>query len=152
MLSERLQKLKNQCNMSTQKISEVSGHPVPTLNKIFRGETPNPAFQTVVDICTAMGFTVDALLYPEAGEAENFTHPSQKPLDDRMERQFERLLEEKERQIEAKQQRIEDLKEAGKLKNRWIGTLVAIVACLTAFIIIWLICDMLHPMHGLVQK
>lgn len=155
MLVDRLKELKKQSGLSAQKISELSNVPLATVNRIFSGATPNPTFQTVVDLCTAFGITVDTLLYPEAGKQENFEHPAQKPLDDRMEQQYERLLSEKERQIEEKERqliekdhRIDDIKEISKLKSRWICVLASIVGFLIVFIIVWLVYDVSHADRG----
>ena len=141
MIVDRLRQLKKQSNLSTQKLSELSGVPVATINRILSGTTPNPTFQTVVDLCTALGVTVDALLYPEAGKAEDFNHPAQHPLSDRMVEQYERLLEEKD-------QRIEDKSKALRYRARWISVLCAALFLVVAFLIFWLVVDLTTPGAG----
>lgn len=76
MIGDRLKALRKQENFSVKKLSELSTVPVPTIDKIEKNQTQNPTFQTVVNLCTALGVTVDALLYPEAGKKTSFTPPS----------------------------------------------------------------------------
>lgn len=113
MLSDRLKELIAQSGLTTKTISDRSGVPGATISRICSGATPNPQFQTIVDICTAIGCTPDVLLYPDAGEKIGFQHPSQEPLDERMVRQYERMLEEKDRLLHEKTNEI-------KHKDKWI--------------------------------
>ena len=53
-LSEKLQKLKSQRQMSIQTISDKSGIPIGTVKRIFSGKTTDPGYATVCCILAAM--------------------------------------------------------------------------------------------------
>lgn len=43
-------------NTTNQQISDASGVPKATVDRILRKETPNPSFQTIMDMATAVGY------------------------------------------------------------------------------------------------
>ena len=47
--------------MTTEELSERSGVPVGTLNKILAGQTSDPKFETVKAICKALDISLAAL-------------------------------------------------------------------------------------------
>ena len=61
MLSTRLKELKDQRKLTNQQLSDLSGVPVGTINRIMAGQTDNPSFQTVCDMVMAMGGSLDEL-------------------------------------------------------------------------------------------
>lgn len=66
-LSEKLQKLKSQQQMSIQTISDKSGIPIGTVKRIFSGKTTDPGYATVCCILAAMdtGSETAAELYKD---------------------------------------------------------------------------------------
>lgn len=155
MLSDRLKEMIKQSGMTVPAISAKADVPSVTINRILSGATPNPQFQTVVNIVTAMGYTVDALLYPEAGEQQDFEHPSQTPLDERMIQQYERLLSEKERLLSerdallaSQDRRIEDKVRALRHKDMWIKILAIAFGTLLALVFAALIIDIANHNVG----
>lgn len=159
MIGDRLKALRKQENFSVKKLSELSTVPVATIDKIESNQTQNPTFQTVVNLCTALGVTVDALLYPEAGKKESFVHPSQHPLSDRMIDQYERLLaeqkekydliiSEKDKQLHDKDLRIEEKNEALRYRGKWLTVLCALLCVVILFSIAWLVLDLIVPAFG----
>lgn len=52
---------KKELNMTTEELSERSGVPVGTLNKILAGQTSDPKFETVKAICKALDISLAAL-------------------------------------------------------------------------------------------
>lgn len=56
---DKLRMLKEQSALSTKKISEISGIPEPTLEKLFAGNTQNPGINTVQKLVHALGYTLD---------------------------------------------------------------------------------------------
>lgn len=141
MLSDRLNALKKQHNLSNAQWANLSGVPVGTINRILSGATENPSFQTIVDLCTAVGVTVDALLYSDADASAGFAHPAQAPLDERMVSLYEKRLEEKD-------QRISDKDLALHYRARWLTLLAFAVLVLVVFLIAWLIIDLKNPTVG----
>ncbi len=55
MLRSYLIQLKAKTGMSWAQIEVRSGVPAQTIQRIFRGDTPNPGFETVSSIVSAMG-------------------------------------------------------------------------------------------------
>lgn len=148
MLSDRLKEMIRQSGMTVPAISAKSEVPSVTINRILSGATPNPQFQTVVNIVTAMGYTVDALLYPEAGEQQAFEHPAQTPLDERMAQQYERLLTQKDELLASKDRRIEDKARALRHKDMWIKILAVAFGILLTFVLAALIIDVANHNVG----
>lgn len=148
MLSDRLKEMIRQSGMTVPAISAKSEVPSVTINRILSGATPNPQFQTVVNIVTAMGYTVDALLYPEAGEQQAFEHPAQTPLDERMAQQYERLLAQKDELLASKDRRIEDKARALRHKDMWIKILAVAFGILLTFVLAALIIDVANHNVG----
>lgn len=121
-LSEKLQKLKSQRQMSIQTISDKSGIPIGTVKRIFSGKTTDPGYATVCCILAAMdtGSETAAELYKDVS-TETAGSP---PADD------SRLIDLYERTIET--------------KNKWIRVLLIlclIFVSIFIFILIWDICN-----------
>ena len=61
MWVDRLSALKKNSGKTTKQISEESGVPVGTLNKLFAGQTKDPKLETVRAVVHALGYTLDDL-------------------------------------------------------------------------------------------
>ena len=59
MIYKKLKDLKEKSKMSNHEISELSGVPESTINRIFSGHTDNPSFQTICDIVLALDGSLD---------------------------------------------------------------------------------------------
>ena len=122
MLSTRLKELKDQRKLTNQQLSDLSGVPVGTINRIMAGQTDNPSFQTVCDMVMAMGGSLDELAgiqTPGGGE------PS--PPGEELIRLYERTIEGKE---------------------KWLYRLFFLCCVLVAVLLGVLIYDLTHPMVG----
>ena len=62
MLSTQLKLLKEKRKLTNQQLSDLSGVPVGTINRILSGQTDNPSFQTVCDMVMAMDGSLDELV------------------------------------------------------------------------------------------
>lgn len=121
-LSEKLQELKYQRQMSIQTISDKSGIPIGTVKRIFSGKTTDPGYTTVCCILAAMDAPSEnaAELYKDVA-TEVAGSP---PADD------SRLIDLYERTIET--------------KDKWIRLLLILCLILVSifiFILIWDICN-----------
>lgn len=58
---EYLKQRKNELNMTTEELSERSGVPIGTLNKILAGQTTDPKFETLKSICRALDISLSDL-------------------------------------------------------------------------------------------
>lgn len=126
MLSTRLKELKDQRKLTNQQLSDLSGVPVGTINRIMAGQTDNPSFQTVCDMVMAMGGSLDELAgiqTPGGGE------PSP-PGED--------LIQLYERTIEGKEKRL--------------YRLFFLCCVLVAVLLGVLIYDLTHPMVGFFRQ
>lgn len=50
-----LKRLKNAQNISNQELSNLSGVPIGTVNRILAGQTENPSYQTITMLMQALG-------------------------------------------------------------------------------------------------
>ena len=126
MLSTRLKELKDQRKLTNQQLSDLSGVPVGTINRILSGQTDNPSFQTVCDMVMAMGGSLDELAgiqTPGGGE------PS--PPGEDLIRLYERTIEGKE---------------------KWLYRLFFLCCVLVAVLLGVLIYDLTHPMVGFFRQ
>lgn len=126
MLSTRLKELKDQRKLTNQQLSDLSGVPVGTINRIMAGQTDNPSFQTVCDMVMAMGGSLDELAgiqTPGGGE------PS--PPGEDLIRLYERTIEGKE---------------------KWLYRLLFLCCVLVAVLLGVLIYDLTHPMVGFFRQ
>lgn len=126
MLSTRLKELKDQRKLTNQQLSDLSGVPVGTINRIMAGQTDNPSFQTVCDMVMAMGGSLDELAgiqTPGGGE------PS--PPGEDLIRLYERTIEGKE---------------------KWLYRLFFFCCVLIAVLLGVLIYDLTHPMVGFFRQ
>ena len=58
---EYLKQRKNELNMTTEELSEKSGVPIGTLNKMLAGQTSDPKFETLKSICRALDISLSDL-------------------------------------------------------------------------------------------
>lgn len=58
---EKINQMKKEKGMTTDDISNLSGIPKGTLNKLFAGQTKDPQLSTVKAVVHCMGFTLDDL-------------------------------------------------------------------------------------------
>ena len=126
MLSTRLKELKDQRKLTNQQLSDLSGVPVGTINRIMAGQTDNPSFQTVCDMVMAMGGSLDELAgiqTPGGGE------PS--PPGEDLIRLYERTIEGKE---------------------KWLYRLFFLCCVLVEVLLGVLIYDLTHPMVGFFRQ
>lgn len=61
MINIKLKELKEKANLNIREISDRSGVPYSTVQKIFSGETENPNSDAVYHIVKALGFKVEDL-------------------------------------------------------------------------------------------
>lgn len=125
MLSTQLKLLKEKRKLTTQQLSDLSGVPVGTINRILSGQTDNPSFQTVCDLVMAMDGSLDEIVgikdLPEAG-AEKKARASEEILA-----LYEAMI---------------------ASKNQWIHRLF-VCCCALTLVLVFLVCfDLLNPAVG----
>ena len=123
-ISSRLKAVKEKRNMSNQQLSELSGVPLGTINRIMSGETDNPTWKNVVDIANALGVSLDTL----AGIDVDIVQ------EDKISK---KLIDTYERMIDS--------------KNRWISRLFICLILLISIVLIILIVDLMFPHVGYIK-
>lgn len=123
-LCEKLQEMKQKSQQSYQTIADKSGVPLPTVKRIFSGQTPDPSYTTVCLLIKAMEIPPEETvgLY----EAMATTTP--------MDNADARLIDLYERSIDT--------------KNKWIRRLLIICLSLVSIFIFILIWDVCNPHIG----
>ena len=128
MTSDHLKALKLKKNLTNQELSDLSGVPVGTINRIMANQTDNPSFQTVCDIVIALDGSLDELagIRPKKdSEAENAKYTPE---------------------IEA------IYKQMIHSKDKWIFRLFVFSCVIVAFIVFLLIFDLLNPNIGFFRR
>lgn len=70
MWLDKLNQFKKESGKTIRQVSEESGIPVGTLNKLFSGQTQNPKLDTVREVVHALGHTLDELFSSPLGQGE----------------------------------------------------------------------------------
>lgn len=124
-LCEKLQEMKQKSQQSYQTIADKSGVPLPTVKRIFSGQTPDPSYTTVCLLIKAMEIPPEETvgLYEAISSATADTVNALSAADARLIDLYERSID---------------------TKNKWIRLLL--ILCLTLisifiFILIWDVCN-----------
>lgn len=116
MWIDKLAELKKHSGKTTKQISEESGVPIGTLNKLFAGQTQDPKLETIRSVVHALGYTLDDILVesktpaPPVGEAGVLTAQELSRISAAMAQMNE---EGRERAVEL----VEDLAAGGRYKK-----------------------------------
>lgn len=124
MLHTTLNKLKDEKGMTAKELSEASGVPLATVNRILSGQTPDPAYSTVCRLLDVLGAS-DADRAKMLGTSEeNLSH-------------YEQMIALYERGIAH--------------RNKWIKLLAGVLIVVFAIILTLLLVDILNPNIGYVR-
>lgn len=110
MWLDNLNRIKKNSGMTIEQISEASGVPKGTLNKLFAGQTKDPQLSTVSAVVHCIGYTLDDLSDDTVSGKIQLT-PAQAALLDN----FDQLNEEGQNKA---MEYIEDLVFTGRYKKR----------------------------------
>lgn len=124
-------------NMTNQQISDESGVPKSTVDRVLRKDTENPSVQVILAIADAVGYEFGV---PAAAQAPEVI--TENP-------HFRHIITMYEKQIA--DIRREQNRERSE-KNRWIKVLALIVGIMGAGIIAILLIDILNPTVGWFQR
>ncbi|MGN0969361.1 MAG: helix-turn-helix domain-containing protein [Evtepia sp.] len=95
-LSTQLKLLKDKRKLTNQQLSDLSGVPVGTINRILSGQTDNPSFQTVCDMVMAMEGSLDELV----GIKEDSPEEQRKAVNPEIIKLYENMIDYKEKWIQ----------------------------------------------------
>lgn len=141
-----LSDLKEETGMSWADLSAATKLPDSTIRKIFSGETADPRLETISLIVSAMGGSIDTMLSGKSAKEETphgETPPAEETSDgfDEVRCAYEKRLAEMQ---ESYEKYIESLK-----KDK--SVLFAIACVLTAFLVLFLIMDLVLGSSGWVR-
>lgn len=125
MLSTQLKILKEKRKLTNQQLSDLSGVPVGTINRILSGQTDNPSFQTVCDMVLAMDGSLDEIVGIKETPDENA-----------------------EKKVRANQEILSLYESMIASKNQWIHRLFVCCCVLTLVLIFLVVFDLSNPAVG----
>lgn len=125
MLSTQLKILKEKRKLTNQQLSDLSGVPVGTINRILAGQTDNPSFQTVCDMVLAMDGSLDEIVGIKETPDENA-----------------------EKKARANQEILSLYESMIASKNLWIHRLFVCCCVLTLVLIFLVVFDLTNPAVG----
>lgn len=119
---EKLKMIKEDKGLSNAEIAKVADIPLPTITRVFNGQTPNPTFETISRIAFALGASLDELSGLKAPDVPPVAAPIETTLNSYID-----LLKEKD-------DRIKELKEDKAVirneKYKLVGMLVGIITAI----------------------
>ena len=128
MLADYLKVLKNKKNLTNQELSDLSGVPIGTINRIMAGQTDNPSFQTVCDIVIALDGSLDEL----AG--------------------IKLPVEKEDNSAALNTETIRIYRQLISTKDKWIHRQFICLCLLVLFILAVLMIDLLNPSVGFFRR
>ena len=158
---ERIKAEKNRSHLTTAQLSEISKVPKGTLEKLLSGETANPFFTTVRDVCIALKLSLDdvaGIPSPHENDEED--------LRDEMKAMYERMVDEKTETIRSqtivisdmnqllREQYIHAAEERDRLRSRYMRIIMLLgiaLASVLAIVSVILIYDLTNPALGYFQ-
>ena len=126
---ERLKMIKEDKQLTNAEIARIGNIPLPTVTRVFNGQTPNPTFETIAGISLGMGVSLDELIGLKQPDEQPISSPIENTLNS-----YSELLKEKD-------ERIKELKNERNRIARLFGVFVA-------FILIVLTVDILNGHFG----
>lgn len=116
---EKLKMIKEEKGLSNADIARVGNLPLPTVTRVFNGQTPNPSIDTLIGIALGMGISLDELVGLKQPDAPPIPSPIEKTLSS-----YADLLGEKDRRIEAL---LEDVRRERREKYKIGGVLFCLI-------------------------
>lgn len=123
---EKLKMIKEEKDITNAEISSLSGIPLPTITRVFNGQTPNPTFETISRVSIALGVSLDELVGLKQPDASTISSPIEDTINSYVE-----LLKEKD-------DRIKELKEDKMvIRNEKYKLIALLVGIITAILILF---------------
>lgn len=130
--SEKLKMIKEEKGLTNAEISKVGNLPLPTVTRIFNGNTANASFDTYVAIARGMGISLDELAGLKQPDEQAISSPIIETLSS-----YSELLKEKD-------ERIAELKEEKEHERKERRRLTGVLAVLVTLVLIVLAIDLLN--------
>ena len=124
---EKLKMIKEEKGLTAAEIAKLGNVPLPTVTRVFNGNTQNATFETYVGIARGMGISLDELV----GFKQPDEQPIASPIIETINSYSELLKEKDERILELKAEKEHERSERRRLTCAIIG-FVAIVLIILA--------------------
>ena len=133
---EKLKMIKDEKGLSNAEIAKISEIPLPTVTRVFNGQTPNPTFETISRIALSMGASLDEI----SGLKQPETPPIPSPIETTL-NSYAELLKEKD-------DRIKELKEEKENEHKEKNKLIAVLIGVLGFLLVLLTMDLFNSGFG----
>lgn len=137
---------KVEIQMTSQQLSDASGVPKSTIDRILRGDTPNPSMQTILDLAAAVGYSFGN--HPQLEPAVHNAAGIKDPLILQIISVYEDRVRSYEERIKRNTAHFNMLLSE---KNRWIKLSLTLNIILVIFICAVLLYDATHPDVGWIR-
>lgn len=137
---------KKEIGMTSQQLSDASGVPKSTIDRILRGDTPNPSIQTVLDLAAAVGYSFGN--HPD--------HPEPAPAASVKDPMVAHLITVYENRGRAYEERIKRVTSHFNMllseKNRWLKFSLTLNIIFVVFFGLIIVLDVTNPDIGWVRE
>lgn len=133
---DKLKAIRDEKHLTNVEIAKLSDTPLPTITRVFNGQTPNPTFETISRIAVAMGVSLDELVGLKPTDAPHVPSRIEAVLNS-----YTDILKEKD-------DRIRELKEEKATERRDKYRIACTLICFVAFVLIFLAIDILNGHFG----
>lgn len=120
---EKLKMIKEEKGLTNAEISTLSNIPLPTIIRVFNGQTLNPTFETIAQIAIALGTSLDEIIGLKQPDAS----PVLPAVEDTLNSYIELLKEKDDRIKELKEDKAVIRNEKYKLVGMLVGIITAIL-------------------------
>lgn len=136
---EKLKTIKEDKDLTNAEIAKLANIPLPTITRVFNGQTPNPTFETISRIAFALGVSLDELSGLKQPDEQPIASPIESTLNS-----YSELLREKD-------DRIRELKEDIERVRNEKRTLLCVLVGFIAFVLVFLAIDLFSGEFGRVR-
>lgn len=127
---EKLKTIKEEKDLTNAEIAKLSNIPLPTITRVFNGQTPNPTFETITRIASALGVSLDEISGLKQPDEQPIASPIVTTLNS-----YSELLAEKDKRINELKDTLE------RVRNEKRTFLVVLIGLIT-FILVFLAVDL----------
>lgn len=142
MITAKLKEMRDERNLTNKDLSQISGVPLSTVNRIMSGRTDTPYFQNVYDLVRAMGGSLDQLTgiaaAPERKEEAVPPQAASEPVNPETVQMYKSIIADKDQQLSTNQ--------------KWMYRLFVCCTLLMMVIVVVCIVDVLNPAIGFLRR
>lgn len=142
MITAKLKEMRDERKLTNKDLSQISGVPLSTVNRIMSGRTDTPYFQNVYDLVRAMGGSLDQLTgiaaAPEIREEAAAPQNAAEPINQETLQMYKDIIADKDQQLSSNQ--------------KWMYRLFVCCTLLMTVIVVVCIIDVINPSIGFLRR